>query len=406
MQNVDGKRMPTTRKIAGGQVTAYDTTIQKITQRTRNLRKSLHKIQKQFDNHAITKFFQRSLKAQSHPRYGEGDDGCVGGGSNSGDSGNDNNSASNDNDDENESDAFAAEQLSDLCGNNDAMITSTVENGILPNDAQTVPNHLFFAMNGNDDDDVELTDQSCYATTAPATLHGVAPSTNIFLQKPVLHLNIDATTLMQAKSVVINKHLDACPNFATSFPAFINASVQSNCSSSSSNNNNNNHSTTANTKRQSNNNNDNNKSSEDESSAESSESQTVHGVGGERCVGGKLKGHKQKCDKQKLRKRRPRKCANKWSDRRQNDAIDSDSNSCDSGVVSDRSFEVSSTDSNKPTTPHRIVCPSTTNSPTSEESPKFPPPASLSNIKCRRIGAGLKQTAHAKRTRGKSVQKR
>lgn len=395
MNNEDCKKLPTVRKIASGQVmaTAYDSTaIQKITQRTRNLRKSLHKVQKQFDNQAITKFFQRTLKAQLYPRFDGGDDVCAGGsvGSSSSsssniDSGTDNNSASNDND-ENDSDACATEQLSDLCENNNVVAA----NGILPpNDAPTIPNHAYFDVSAINDE--QINDQICTAATvatAIASPYGIQ-STNIFLQKPVLHLNIDETSLMQTKTVVINKHLDACPNFATSFPAFRNASALSN----------NNHSTTAN-------NNDNNKSSEDESSAESSEAQTMH-VDCNTIGANKLKGHKQKCDKQRLRKRRPRKCANKWSDRRQNDAIDSDSNSCDSGVVSDRSFEVSSTDSNKPTTPHRIVvCPSTAiDSPTSEESPKFPTPSLSSNLKNRRLGAGVKQAGNVKRTRGKSVQK-
>lgn len=421
----------TRRKVASGQQMACDSTIQKITQRTRNLRKSLHKIQKQFDNQAITKFFQRTLKAHSYSRSDGGDD--SGGSSSgivfgSGDSGNDNNSSSNDND-ENECDAAFAnneQHLNNLCENDSVAVSNTVEDGILPNVApmqidgvQTmIPNHQLFDDDDDDvvmminqtvtDDNVERIDQSCsamHATSAAfttATAHAQqAPhsiqSTNIFLQKPVLHLNIDQSTLMQTKSIVINKHLDACPNFATSFPAFINASVLNN-------NNNNNNSTTANNLQ--NNDNNHNKSSEDESSAESNE---LNGSDNRRNTNGnKLKGHSQKCDKQKLRKRRPRKCANKWSDSRQNDAIDSDSNSCDSGVVSDRSFEVSSTDSNKPTTPHRIVvCPSSTAvSPTSEESPQFPVPPSSSVVGRLRIGRGVKQTTIVgKRTRGKSIQR-
>lgn len=422
----------TRRKVASGQQMACDSTIQKITQRTRNLRKSLHKIQKQFDNQAITKFFQRTLKAHSCSRSDGGDDsGSSSSGAvvvfGSGDSGNDNNSTSNDND-EIECDVTFAnneeEHLNNLCENN------TVEDGILPNVAPMqidgapaiIPNRqLFDVVHAHNDDvvmmmnqtvtddvDVETIDQSCSAMHATsdafttATAHAHAPhsiqSTNIFLQKPVLHLNIDQSTLMQTKSIVINKHLDACPNFATSFPAFLNASV-------SNNNNNNNNSTTANNL-QHNNDNNHNKSSEDESSAEWNE---MNGSANRRSTNGnKLKGHSQKCDKQKLRKRRPRKCANKWSDSRQNDAIDSDSNSCDSGVVSDRSFEVSSTDSNKPTTPHRIVvCPSSTAvSPTSEESPQFPVPPPSSVVGRLRIGRGVKQTTIVgKRTRGKSIQR-
>lgn len=437
MKKEDCKKLSATnttiRKVATRQM-ACDSTIQKITQRTRNLRKSLHKIQKQFDNQAITKFFQRTLKAHSYSRCDGGDDdGGIdgsggsgidvgGGGSSSGDSGNDNNSTSNDNDEHECDTTFMNNQhLNHLCENNNVMVSNTVENGILPSVApmqidavQIIPNQQFSDVNANnddvvmmmnqtvanDDDDVnnaeERIDQSCNAITAFATTaHTNAPhsiqSSNIFLQKPVLHLNIDKTTLMQTKSIVINKHLDACPNFATSFPAFINASAL----------NNNNSTTTANNLQ--NNDTNHNKSSEDESSAESNEMQAMNEYGN----GNKLNGHKQKCDKQRLRKRRPRKCANNWSDNRQNDAIDSDSNSCDSGVVSDRSFEVSSTDSNKPTTPHRIVvCPSTAVSPTSEESPQFPAPSPSNVVGRLRIGRGIKPTSIVgKRTRGsKSMQ--
>lgn len=356
------------RKTANG--VTCDSTIQTITQRTRNLRKSLHKIQKQFDNQAITKFFQRTLKAHSYPRFNGTDS------------------------DESACDAFATEQLMNLSGNNNTVVANSDENDI-GDELQRAPifmskteSNLHAELNleddvdveddgDDDDDDVNKSDDvmNLSVTNDNGNAHidqmnngnshtnSIQP-TNIFLQKPVLHLNIDKS-LNQASSIVINKHLEACPNFAASFPTF-NTSVLN---------------TANNQIIQS-------KSSEDESCAEQMHASDA-------C---KLKGHKAMGAKQRLRKRRPRKCTSRWADNGVNDgAIDSDSNSCDSGVVSDRSFELSSSDGNKPTTPHRIVCPSTS-TPTNEESPKIPPQPNAS-----RPNAIKRPTV--KRANGKLVQK-
>lgn len=337
-----------------------------IVERTRNLRKSLHKIQKQFDNQAITKFFQRTLKAHSYPRFGS--------------------------DDDNACDAFTADQLSNLSnvegggdrddggdddiGNNNELTKSDDDEkefatrnananaAIVSNDGDNMNNDeaLNLCLTNGD----RNTDEN---SNGNITTISIQP-TNIFLQKPVLHLNIDKSQI-QASSIVINKHLDVCPNFATSFTnAFNNSSVLN----------------TANNDKiiQS-------KSSEDESSAEQNASNEMNPMNNDQ---------KNKCEKPRLRKRRPRKCASRWIiENAPIDAIhDSDSNSCDSGVVSDRSFELSSTDGNKPTTPHRIVCPSIS-TPTHEDSPKIIPQPNLT-----RANAVKRPTV--KRTRGKLAQKR
>ncbi|XP_055298623.1 histone-lysine N-methyltransferase PR-Set7-like [Sitodiplosis mosellana] len=330
-----------------------------IVERTRNLRKSLHKIQKQFDNQAITKFFQRTLKAHSYPRFGS--------------------------DDENACDAFTADQLNNLSdsggdggddvGNNNELTKSDDDEqefatlNANANDANI--------LNGDDmkndealnlcliNGDRNSTDEN---SNGNITSISIQP-TNIFLQKPVLHLNIDKSQI-QASSIVINKHLDACPNFATSFTVFNNSSVLNTA----------------------NNNNIQSKSSEDESSAEQNDMHAPNDAMANN-------DQKTKCEKPRLRKRRPRKCASRWAN--ENGPIDvihdSDSNSCDSGVVSDRSFELSSTDGNKPTTPHRIVCPSIS-TPTHEDSPKVLPQPNLA-----RTNAIKRPTV--KRARGKLEQK-
>lgn len=334
-----------------------ESTIQTITQRTRNLRKSLHKIQKQFDNQAITKFFQRTLKAHSYPRFIDTDN------------------------DENACAAFATEQLVNMNGgNNNIDLANNDKNDIAEDElpifngkTETNLQHEHFditehdnVMNSSVTNDGNCIDQTNNGNSNSHTnSHNSIQPTNIFLQKPVLHLNIDKS-LNQASSIVINKHLDASPNFATSFSGFSTSALN----------------TANNQTIQS-------KSSEDESCAEQNELSLSDAC--------KSKGQNVKCEKQRLRKRRPRKCATRWADNRLNDAIDSDSNSCDSGVVSDRSFELSSTDGNKPTTPHRIVCPSTS-TPTNEESPKIPsqPNTSRSNV--------IKRPT-VKRANGKLVQK-
>lgn len=305
------------RKMATHEMTS-EMAIETITQRTRNLRKSLHKIQKQFDNQAITKFFQRTLKAHSFSQFGSDSD-------------------------ENACDAFTADQLTNLSGNNNELAKCDDEaeeqhidtNAIHDvNVTDNVASNIC-TTNGGGDGGVDEHNENSNGS-AQFTTNSIQP-TNIFLQKPVLHLNIDKS-LIQASSIVINKHLDAGINFATSFSAF-NHSVLN----------------TANKEIQS-------KSSEDDSSAEQNDVQSPNDT--------ETKGQKTYYEKPRLRKRRPRKCASRWAiDNALLDALnDSDSNSCDSGVVSDRSFELSSTDGNKPTTPHRIVCPSTS-TPTNEVAP-------------------------------------
>lgn len=334
--------------------------VETITQRTRNLRKKIHKIQRQFDNQAITKFFQRTLKAHSYPRFGG--------------------------DDENACDAFTADQLTNLNdGSDDGGDGGGGGSSGSNNDLTKSDNDAkeFSALNGDandgnngdmkNDEALNLCINDGDRTDENSNGHGNITSisiqpTNIFLQKPVLHLDIDKSQI-QASSIIINKHLDACPNFATAFSAF-NSSVLN----------------TANNKIQS-------KSSEDESSAEQNDMHAPNETN--------ANDQKTKCEKPRLRKRRPRKCATRWAIDANGlkDAInDSDSNSCDSGVVSDRSFELSSTDGNKPTTPHRIVCPSTS-TPTHEDSPKILPQSNAA-----RVNAIKRPTV--KRARGKIAPKR
>lgn len=347
----------TTMKTTATKDATSDSAIETITQRTRNLRKSLHKIQKQFGNQAITKFFQRTLKAHSYPRFG-------------GDS------------DENACHAFTIEQLNNLGENNNRLMDDGGSDADNANGSSKENVDHGNGSNDDDDDDEEDVDvignvdamtndeqhneQNSDATTQIIDSQNSIQPTNIFLQKPVLHLNIDQSVVKQASSIVINKQLDMCPNFATSFYAF-NGSVLN----------------TANKGIQS-------KSSEDESCAEHNDTQSPDAA--------KPRGEKTNCDKPRLRKRRPRKCASKWADNNASiDAMhDSDSNSCDSGVVSDRSFELSSTDGNKPTTPHRIVCPSTS-VPTDEQSPKITQQINL----LRNCGV-VKRTV--KRAKGKQAQ--
>lgn len=91
------------------------------------------------------------------------------------------------------------------------------------------------------------------------------------------------------------------------------------------------------------------------------------------------------------RSRKPRKCGKRRSDSGFSDALNnSDSNSCDSGVVSDKSTESGSGDQSKPTTPHRIVCTSTV--PTNAKEVR---PQKLSQTTC--------SGNVAKRTRGRSI---
>lgn len=338
------KDCKTLRKMATNDVT-NGLAIESITQRTRNLRKSLHKIQKQFDNQAITKFFQRTLKAHSFARFGSDNE-------------------------ENACDAFTAEQLTNISGSSSESAKCDDDDVEAKESSDCEHDNFDVKQNNNDTLNMRPSNgnhESSNGSTPITNSHNSIQPTNIFLQKPVLHLNIDKS-LNQASSIVINKHLDACPNFATSFSPF-NSSVLN----------------TANNQTQS-------KSSEDESSAEQNDAQSSNDDQ-------LTKGQKTKCEKPRLRKRRPRKCrlACDNEDGLVDAINDSDSNSCDSGVVSDRSFELSSTDGNKPTTPHRIVCPSTS-TPTNEESPKIQAKPIVSRT-------NLVKRAVVKRAKGKQIPK-
>lgn len=118
---------------------------------------------------------------------------------------------------------------------------------------------------------------------------------NIFLQKPVLHLNIDKSP-NQASSIVINKHLDISPNFANTLKTVTTKKITANRSIM----------------------------------------QAIRN--------GSKKNHKTKRRKSKM-----------GAAYIVEALTSSDSNSCDSGVVADRNPE-STMATGKPTTPHRIVC--------------------------------------------------
>lgn len=161
------------------------------------------------------------------------------------------------------------------------------------------------------DDDDEDDDGS--GSNRSSTSRNSIQQTNIFLQKPVLHLNIDKS-LNQASSIVINKHLDVLPNFALNFAAFNNSITALN-------------------------NNNNNQAMADER---------------------KRKSVSQHIQARLKRAKRITKRASGSVDNGLIDALNhSDSNSCDSGVVVDKTFEAIAANAIKPTTPHRIVCPST-----------------------------------------------
>lgn len=130
---------------------------------------------------------------------------------------------------------------------------------------------------------------------------------NIFLQKPVLHLNIDKSP-NQASSIVINKHLEVSPNFSTTLVSFTNSKIAGN---------------------------------------------RLDGVSfGSNVINARSgSNHKTKRRKQRLGGG----CII--------DALtSSDSNSCDSGVVADKTPETNATmmGTAKPTTPHRILCTAST----------------------------------------------
>lgn len=184
-----------------------------------------------------------------------------------------------------------------------------------------------------DYDDGDEDDDGSGSNHSSTSQNSIQP-TNIFLQKPVLHLNIDKSP-NQPSSIVINKHLDVSPNFTLNFAAFNNSiscrstSVDTDASVAIStahlNNNNNN-------------------------------CIQQRMAGNER----KRKSFSQQMQAKLKRTKRFSKRAISSSDNGQIDPLNhSDSNSCDSGVVVDKSFEAMAANAIKPTTPHRIVCPST-----------------------------------------------
>lgn len=314
----------------------FNKSIETITQRTRNLRKSLHKIQKQFDNQSITKFFQRKLKSN----------------------------AINIDNDENACDAFAT--ASDSDGSSSTTSSNNIHNGTA-DDSVKVQAFSSFNFNHDNHDILNEVDQNSNGSVHSTSSHNSIQPTNIFLQKPVLHLNIDKSSLNQVASIVINKHLEKCPNFASTTPTFttfnghiINANANTDQSQSA-----------FSTAKQDTN-------QIDETNEQLPKQGTINTVSSSQQTP-RITSPRKRCDKPKLRKQMPRKCANKiYTDHGIFDAIiNSDSNSCDSGVVSDRSFE-SNSDGNKPTTPHRIVCPSS-NTPTKGVTPKKPIQINVSN---------------------------
>lgn len=249
-----------------------------ITRRTRHLRKSLQNIQKQFDNQAITNFFQVQVKS---------------------------NQRSFADNDENACDAF----------------------GVLDLSKKSDVNHNERDNDGDDDD------QNSKGSSHSASSHNSIQPSNIFLQKPVLHLKIDKS-LKQTKSIVINKQLDVCPNFATPFSIF-NNSIACNSFSNALN------------------------------TAKIEHNNQENGQFG--CLDATINenplrsGKRENADNngQSERRKLKRKHASRSSDTGLSDALNnSESNSCDSGVVADKSLELSQRDDNKPIIPHRIVCPS------------------------------------------------
>lgn len=310
-----------------------------ITQRTRNLRRSLHKIQKQFDNQAITKFFQRKLKPNASNTDIDVDH------------------------DENACDAFTTDidDKSDV----DSDIVKVQAFSSFNFDHDNIINH-----HQRFDDDNNVHDQNSNGSGRSNSSHNSIQPTNIFLQKPVLHLDIDKSTLNQVPSIVINKHLEKCPNFANTFRGFNGCTIS-----------------TANHQEDDRNSDDSPTMDDGQSPAEDESPSSQQSMGSPR----------KKCEKPKLRKQMPRKCANRIrSDSGLLDALNnSDSNSCDSGVVSDRSFELNA-DANKPTTPHRIVCPTSTTPTTGVTMPPKPPTKSCKHL------ATVKMTA-VRRNRERSA---
>lgn len=297
------KRNGVSSKVINGSQKKYKIECDAVPARTRKLRHTNGKLQKQMDDQVITNFFQVKTKsalsrmvAKVNPfRASEND--------------------------ENACDAFTPQQLLMTSEQNEDQIDEMASDAALgcQPDYVTPKRMPISAANSfsTDDDD-------CHSDNSTNSTNSIQP-TNIFLQKPVLHLNIDKSP-NQASSIVINKHLDVCSNFA--FKSLTNNSMAINESILN----------TANSD-------DFNSSAENE--YESLNDETNKRKAPSPKVQGKLK-----------RMRITKKKAATTSDNGLIDALNnSDSNSCDSGVVTDKVFESSTSNDTKPATPHRILCP-------------------------------------------------
>lgn len=159
---------------------------------------------------------------------------------------------------------------------------------------------------------LDIDENACHAFLVEhASSSDSDENTNIFLQAPVLHLNIDKS-LNQASSIVINKHIDfttlnKSPSGNNGLIPFPKATDSSGASSGG--------------------------------AITSTRTAMIY----------------DKVLRSSSSSQHSRSLATSESE---SSSISSDSNSCDSGVVIDRTLELSPSKRRKPTTPHRILCPS------------------------------------------------
>lgn len=273
-----------------------------LSRRTRNVRNRLQQIQKQFDNHAITKFFQRTLKS------------------------NHNIDLDVDMTDENACDGFngaggsrgsTPEESDDALADSDYVA-----------DNQCQPNDAIDLSGGSYNCDINAPSTNDYR-------HSIQ-SDNIFLQKPVLHLDIDKQSLNHVASMVINKPIQsfASSTIQTELAAVFGTNMSSHNHQLAQCDRTDDHVVSLN--------------QYDQLQPSDTSDLNVSDGSGERTPS------------TTERSRKPRKCSKHRSDSGFSDALNnSDSNSCDSGVASDKSTEFGRGDQTKPTTPHRILCTST-----------------------------------------------
>lgn len=304
-----------------------------ITRRTRNVRCRLQQIQKQFDNHAITRFFQRTLKSSHNIDFDETMDGNACDGFN----------------DVTESDALLLNQAIEVNG-----ISAEAKTVAATLAAMYTANNQCQRIDIIDDNDRH----ECNGNAISTIDHrNSIQSANIFLQKPVLHLDIDKQSLNHTAAIVINKHSQP---FASGFQTFNLSAIVSNGQTNTAN--------------------------EYDQLQSSGNSDLNESDGSD---GRSIEKAPSKAEKM----RTPRKCNKRRSDSSLSDALNnSDSNSCDSGVVSDKSFESSTGD--KPTTPHRIVCTSNVPTQTKEVRSQQTPQTNRNEI-----------GGNAKRTRGRATRR-